>query len=73
MNSRRSVWMAVAMAPVLAAFLAAPLAASAAKHKKSVQCEVTKDGKTETKKVSAQKCTELGGKVLEKAQKSGKK
>lgn len=70
MSLKRSLCISLALAPVLAAFLAVPISARAAEHKKHVKCEVTKDGKTETKKVkSADECTKMGGKVVSEQKK----
>jgi len=65
MKLTRRFWIAFAMAPALASFLGAPVGVQAASGK-HVKCEITKDGKTETKSVkSADECTKLGGKVPE--------
>jgi len=65
MRLGKKLFLSLAIAPVLAAFLALPAASTAAEHEKHVKCEITKDGKTETKEVkSAEECTKLGGKVV---------
>jgi len=66
MELKRRLSIALAIMPALAAFLATPTVGQAATHtKKHVTCEITKNGKTETKKVAtAQECTDMGGKVV---------
>ena len=72
MVSKRQIWMALAIAPMLVAFLATPTVSRAAD--KHVKCEVTKDGKTETKQVkTADECTKMGGKVVPKEPKGEEK
>jgi hypothetical protein len=63
MKTKR-LWIALTAAPALAAFVAVPNAGIAAtKHR--VKCEITRNGKTETKKVAtARDCTDMGGKVV---------
>jgi len=57
--------MVLVSAPVLAAFAAAPQAVLAAEAKHHVKCQVTKNGKTETKTVAtSEDCSAMGGKVV---------
>ena len=66
MVSKKRLWIALAIAPVLMAYLAVPAVSQAAAKAKHVKCEVTKDGKTETKQAkNADDCTKMGGKVVE--------
>ena len=65
MTLGKNLWLSLALAPVLASFLALPVTGRAAEHPKHMKCEVTKDGKTETKEVkSKDDCTKMGGKLI---------
>jgi len=67
MASKNHGWIALALTSVCAVVLAAPSVGHAAEPKKHVRCEITTDGKTQTKSVaSADECTKLGGKVVSK-------
>jgi hypothetical protein len=65
MSLRKGLHISLAALPLVVGVLAHPTASRAAEPKKHVKCEITTDGKTETKMVaSADECTKLGGKVV---------
>jgi len=64
MDWQNHCWIPLTLASVLAVFLVVPTAGPAEEPTKHVMCEITTDGKTETKQVaSAEECTQMGGKV----------
>jgi hypothetical protein len=70
MRLGKGLWISLVMAPVVAAFVAVPVASRAAEHEKKVKCEITKEGKVETKEVkNAEECTKMGGKVVSEQKK----